>query len=185
MQSKNSIFNKTYFIISVYVIAVAAICTLVIKTIVNWASTKAFLSAVTALLSPFFLGIFIAYLVHPLVKIFEKNLFFDKLHIKSQRLRQFLANLISYIIVIGLTTLFLIIVIPQVIGSLQELLGILQSWYTIISDFLLNLESHYPDFDFAFIDQAIDQFFPSIVNYLSSFITGTIPKLCFNCKMVP
>ena len=82
MQSKNSIFNKTYFIISVYVIAVAAICTLVIKTIVNWASTKAFLSAVTSLLSPFFLGIFIAYLVHPLVKIFEKNLFFDKLHIK-------------------------------------------------------------------------------------------------------
>ena len=169
--------HKSYFTISLYVIAVVAISTLIIKSIVNWGSTKEFFSAVMSLLSPFFIGIFIAYLIHPLVKRFEKNLFHDKLHIKSQKLRQFLAILISYIIVLGCTTLFLIIVIPQITNSLSDVLDILKSWYTIVSDFLINLEKHYPGFDFAFLDQALDQFFPSIVNYLSNILTNTIPML--------
>lgn len=176
--SKNFLHkHKSYFTISLYVLGVVAISTLIIKSIVNWTSTKEFLSAVMSLLSPFFLGILIAFLIHPLVKRFEKNIFNDKLHIKSQKLRQFLAILISYVIVIGFTTLFLIIVIPQIVGSLADVLDILKSWYTIASDFVLNLETHYPEFDFAFIDQTIDQFFPSIVNYLSDILTNTIPML--------
>lgn len=177
MSSKNEQKNKLYFTISLYVIAVVAICTLAIKTIVNWASTKEFLSAVMSLLAPFFLGAFIAYLVHPLVKRFEKGLFNDKLHMKSQKLRQFLAILLSYIIVLGATTLFLVIVIPQIVGSLSEIVDILQSWYAIATDFVMNLESHYPEFDFAILDQTIDQFFPSIVDYFTSLITDTVPKL--------
>jgi len=177
MPKKFSSKHKSYFVISLYVLGVVAISTLIIKSIVNWASTKEFLAAIMSLLAPFFAGIFIAYLIHPLVKRFEKNLFFEKCHIKSQRLRQFLAILISYIIVLGSTTLFLIIVIPQIIDSLSDVLDILKSWYAIVSDFIFNLETHYPDFDFAFLDQALDQFFPSIVNYLSNILTNTIPML--------
>lgn len=169
--------HKSYLTISLYVLGVVAISTLIIKSIVNWASTKAFLVSVISLLAPFFLGILIAFLVHPLVKRFEKNIFHDRLHMKSQKLRQFLSILISYIIVISLTTLFLIIVIPQIINSLGDVLDILKSWYMIASDFVLNLESHYPDFDFAFIDQTLDQIFPSIVNYISDVLTNTIPVL--------
>ena len=177
MPKKFSSKHRSYFTISLYVIGVVAISTLIIKSIINWASTKEFLSAVMSLLAPFFLGIFLAFLIHPLVKRFEKNLFHDKCHIKSQKLRQFLSILISYIIVLGCTTLFLIIVIPQIINSLADVLDILKSWYAIASDFVLNLESHYPNFDFAFIDQTLDQFFPSIVNYLSDILTNTIPML--------
>lgn len=177
MPKKFSSKHKSYFTISLYVLGVVAISTLIIKSIVNWASTKEFLGAVMSLLAPFFLGIFIAFLIHPLVKRFEKNLFHDKCHIKSQKLRQFLAILISYVIVLGTTTLFLIIVIPQITNSLGDVLDILKSWYAIASDFVLNLESHYPEFDFAFIDQTLDQFFPSIVNYLSDILTNTIPML--------
>ena len=177
MPKKFSSKHRSYFTISLYVLGVVAISTLIIKSIVNWASTKAFLSAVISLLAPFFLGIFFAFLIHPLVKRFEKNLFHDKCHIKSQKLRQFLAILISYIIVLGATTLFLIIVIPQITNSLSDVLDIFKSWYAIASDFVLNLESHYPEFDFAFIDETLDQFFPSIVNYLSNLLTNTIPML--------
>lgn len=177
MPKKFSSKHKSYFTISLYVLGVVAISTLIIKSIVNWASTKEFLGAVLSLLAPFFLGIFIAFLIHPLVKRFEKNLFHDKCHIKSQKLRQFLAILISYVIVLGATTLFLIIVIPQITNSLADVLDILKSWYAIATDFVLNLESHYPNFNFEFIDQTLDQFFPSIVNYLSDILTNTIPML--------
>ena len=124
MPKKFSSKHRSYFTISLYVLGVVAISTLIIKSIVNWTSTKTFLSSVMSLLAPFFLGVFLAFLIHPLVKRFEKNLFYDKCHIKSQKLRQFLAILISYIIVLGATTLFLIIVIPQITGSLSDVLDI-------------------------------------------------------------
>jgi len=56
MPKKFSSKHRSYFTISLYVLGVVAISTLIIKSIVNWTSTKTFLSSVMSLLAPFFLG---------------------------------------------------------------------------------------------------------------------------------
>lgn len=175
MQSKYS--EKLAIKISLHIIIVVAICTLVIKSIINWASTLSAFSAVMSLLAPFFIGIFIAYIVHPLVKRFENGLFYKCLHIKSQKLRQFLAITISYIIVIGLITLFVVVISPQLGTSLYDLLGLLKTGYEMIMDFFINLETSYPEFNFEYLESILNQSLPSFIEYVTDLITNTIPKL--------
>lgn len=163
--------------ISLHIIAVVAICTLVIKSIVNWASTIEAFSSVMSLLAPFFIAVFIAYLIHPMVKRFEKNLFYNCMHIKSQRLRQFLAIAISYIIVIGLLTLFIVVISPQLGTSLYDLLGLLRTGYDMLMEYLKNLETTYPDFNFEYFESIFGQVLPSFIEYVTDLITNTIPKL--------
>lgn len=174
----SNLSNKERFKISLNIIIVVTICALIIKFIVKWASTVAAISAIFSMLTPFFIGMFIAYLLHPLVKRFEKNLFYDRFHIQSQKLRQFLAILISYIIVIGLLVLFLFGVIPQIGSSLADLLDLIQAASSKVTEFFVNLEKDIiPEFALQYVDSALEQVLPSVVSYLSNLISGTIPML--------
>ncbi len=163
--------------ISLHIIIVVAICTLVIKSIVNWASTLSAFSAVMSLLAPFLIGIFIAYLVNPLVKRFEKNLFYNCFHIKSQKLRQFLAITISYVIVIGLLTIFIVVISPQLGSSLYDLVGLIRTGYDMLMENIVNLEKLYPDFNFKYFESIFNQVLPSFIEYVTDLLTNTIPKL--------
>jgi len=169
--------EKLAFKVSLHIIAVVSICTLIIKSIVNWASTVEAFSSAMSLLAPFFIAIFIAYLVHPLVKRFEKNLFYNCFHIKSQHLRQFLAIAISYIIVIGLLTLFIVVISPQLGTSLYDLSGLLKTGYDMLMNYLKNLETSYPNFNFEYFESIFEQVLPSFIEYVTNLITNTIPKL--------
>lgn len=169
--------DKYYLKISGYVIGVVVICALLIKGIIYWTNTVAFFSTVLSVLSPFLIGIFIAYLVHPLVRRFEKNLFYNICHIKSQKLRQLLAIIVSYTIVIGFLTVFLIVVIPQLGDSLYDLTGLIKTGYEFVTNFFMDLEHNYPDLNFEILDSALDQLFPTIINYISNLVGNTIPLL--------
>ena len=116
-----------------YIIAIVAACTTVIMLIVNWSSTVAALGKAVQVLMPFILGFLFAYLIIPLIRVFQK--LFD--HIAKGRglkAKKAISLLVSYIIVIGFITVIIIFVAPQIAQSMKELVKTVQNGYNYIKE---------------------------------------------------
>ena len=114
-----------------YIIAMVAACTAVIMLIVNWSATVEALGKAVQVLMPFILGFLFAYLIIPLIRIFQNLLdHISKGHgLKAKRA---IAMLISYVIVIGFITVIIIFVAPQIAQSVRELGKTVQNGYNYI-----------------------------------------------------
>ncbi len=116
-----------------YVLAILAACTTVIMLIVNWSATVAALAYAIKVLMPFILGFLFAYLIIPLVRIFQK-LFNPIGKGKGQKAKKGIALVISYLIVIGFITVIVIFVAPQIAQSVRELGKTVQRGYQYIKN---------------------------------------------------
>ena len=113
------------------------------------------------ILSPFFYGIFIAYILSPItntIKKFTKN--------------KIISIVITYIIFLGIVLLLGFLCIPQIISSLSELITKAPSLYSNI----LNLISQYEDrFQFLpLISEYLDNFIKNISTYLSTILPNIL-----------
>lgn len=168
--------NKKYFTISVYTVCVILICTIGIRTIFNWAETAAFLSRLMDKLSPFLIGAFIAYVLNPLVKNLENKLFTGKLHLRSRKLSRFLSILISYLVVFGLFILFFLFIIPQLAGSIYDLILAVPS-VEELRTMLYSLESLFPNIDWSVIEKPVNDALPGLVSRITSLLSNLIPLI--------
>lgn len=169
--------NSRYFTICIYSIVTVLIITIIIRSVFFWESTSATLGNLFSTLSPFFMGILIAFLINPLISWMRKTIFKKWLHIKNDALNKILAILFSYIIVIGSITIGLIYLIPEIINSLTELLNKLPEWADSIMNLINNLSKKYPDIDFKYIQTTItntDSTLQSTLTKLISTLTTTI-----------
>lgn len=101
-----------------------------------------------------------------------KNCFKKWLHIKNDALNRILAILFSYLLVIGVMTIGLIYLIPEIIDSLTQLLDKMPEWANAIMDFINNLSKKYPDIDFKYIQDTITNTDSTLQNTLSKFISS-------------
>lgn len=169
--------NSRYFTISIYCIVTILIIAIIARAVFLWESTSATLSTLFSALSPFFIGILIAFLINPLVSWMRKTVFKKWLHIKNDALNRILAILFSYVLVIGAITIGLIYLIPEIINSLTELLNKLPEWANSIMNLINNLSEKYPDIDFKYIQDTItntDSTLQSTLSKLISSLTTTI-----------
>lgn len=169
--------NSRYFTISIYCIVTVLIAAIIVRAVFLWESTSATLNTLLSTLSPFFIGILIAFLINPLVSWMRKTVFRKWLHIKNDALNRILAILFSYILVIGTMTVGLIYLIPEIINSLTELLNKLPEWANSIMIFINNLSEKYPDIDFKYIQDTVtntDSTLQSTLSKLISSLTTTI-----------
>ena len=74
-------------------------------------------------LSPFLIGFFIAYLLNPAIKAIEYQIFDRICHIPSRNIREILAMLVTYLLVIGLIIASFVFLIPQIGESITDLLN--------------------------------------------------------------
>lgn len=168
--------NNKYYTIALYTITVVAICTLIIKIIVNWDSTSTAFSNILSVLHPFVLGLFIAYLINPVAKIINHNLLTPILKKKSKGVRKIISILLSYIIVIGLIVTAMFYIIPQITDSLMQITTFVdsaQSGYNQLMDKLLELEAKNPDWDLTAVNSAIRD----IPDKFMAIITKAIPTI--------
>lgn len=175
--------NSRYFTICIYSIVTVLIITIIIRSVFFWESTSATLGNLFSTLSPFFMGILIAFLINPLISWMRKTIFKKWLHIKNDALNKILAILFSYIIVIGSITIGLIYLIPEIINSLTELLNKLPEWADSIMNLINNLSKKYPDIDFKYIQTTItntDSTLQSTLTKLISTLTTTIVTTSVN-----
>ena len=176
MNNKKFQSNKTYFTISVYALAVILIGTVIIKAIISWDDTMAAFSQIMSILSPFLIGILIAYLLFPLIKRFYQ-LFHEILHIKFKGLCKGLSIFLSYGIVIGLLFTFLFLVIPDLITSISSLINQIPGLYKSLLNTLTQLEKKYPDINFSYFSGLLETIVPEITSTLKNLAFNILPQL--------
>lgn len=166
--------NKKYFTISVYTVCVVLVSTIGIRAIFNWKETTSFLSILIRKLSPFLAGAFMAYVLLPLVKYLEKNIFSAYFKIRSKKYCRFFSILTTYLLVIGLIILFFIFIIPQLAKSIYDLISALPSTEEM-KGWLNALESHFPNFDWALVEGPLNEALPGMLSKVTSLLTNLIP----------
>ena len=169
--------NRNYFSICIYALCVIALGTVIIYSIVNFSETKAFVYRVLKVLSPFILAFFIAYILHPMVVKIDEHL--KKTNFISERISKILSIAISYLVVLGLLTIGLIYVIPELYKSISELTSInrINALVTIITNTLNDLDNKFPNIDFAIIEAKIQESLPQFITYGTNMIKDLVPMV--------
>ena len=175
--------NKKYYIISIYTVVVVLICALLVKMIFSWASTSAFIMKYVSAATPVIAGVFIAYLLNPLANFLDRKAFSGLLKKTTKKDHPKISRTISiigsYVIVIGLLALVIGFLIPQLISSAAELVGLFQTWYSQSGAWIENLQERFPDIDITGIMSNIQTSISSFLNVdrITSIVSNMVPKL--------
>ena len=161
-------FNKKYNTIAAYVLVVAAILISYILLIIFWKDVKSAIGSLIRLLSPFFYGFAIAYVLNPVYNLCNeilKKLFCSK-KCRSARSIKITSLILTYVIALAFIALFFYIIGPQLWQSFQKLYGNFPSYISAVEKFLdLNLS----DFPLLSSD-AISGFLTSTENSLVDWL---------------
>lgn len=171
--SQNNKFqaNSHYFTIAIYCIITVFVMAVIVRAVFFWDATTSMIGNLLSTLSPFLIGILIAFLINPLVSWMRKTVFQKLLHIKNDALNRVLAILFSYLLVISTLTVGLIFLIPEIIDSLNQLLDKMPSWANSITHFINSLADKYPGIDFKYIQDTITTTDSTLQETLSKFIS--------------
>lgn len=115
-----------------YVISLVAVCTVVIFMIANWGGTVNIIGHFISVLMPFIFGFFFSYLISPLVRLIQKQLFKIKKD-KWLRVKKGISILVSYIIVLSVIAIIIIYIFPQIKESTKELARSLSEGYNYVT----------------------------------------------------
>lgn len=153
-----------------YIIALVAVCTIVVVVIWNWSQTLLVLEKAIAILMPFIIGFFFAYLIYPLVKIIRNALN----HIKRDRglkLKRILSILFAYIIVIGALTVIIIYIFPQLRDSGKDIIDTIKNGYNYMLTHEEEVNKQIPFFDISDLLEYLKVHVPdNLMNYSSDIV---------------
>lgn len=130
MEKKNKCLEilKTLVSNMWYIVALVAIIAIIFLMIANWGIVLAVIGKFLTILMPFILGFFFACFINPLVKRVRSLLNRIKPG-KGAKIKKAFSVIISYVVVIGVITVLLIYIIPQIKESIGELGKTIQDGY--------------------------------------------------------
>ena len=130
MEKKNKCLEilKTLVSNMWYIVALVAIIAIIFLMIANWGVVLAVIGKFLTILMPFILGFFFAFFINPLVKRVHSLLNRIKPG-KGAKIKKAFSVIISYVVVIGVITVLLIYIIPQIKASIGELGNTIQDGY--------------------------------------------------------
>lgn len=111
-----------------YIVALVTIIAIIFLMIANWGVVLAVIGKFLTILMPFILGFFFACFINPLVKRVHSLLNRIKPG-KGAKIKKAFSVIISYVVVIGVITVLLIYIIPQIKASIGELGNTIQDGY--------------------------------------------------------
>lgn len=171
--------NKKYFTICIYAFILVIAGSIAIKLIFSWDDTAKGIGTFISALSPFLIGFFIAYLLNPAIKAIDYHIFNKICHIKSRNIREILAMLVTYLLVIGLIIASFVFLIPQIGESITDLFNRLPGWINDTSAFLDSLTQKNPDTDLAWLGDLINENLPKIfdINTIKETLMSLVPQV--------
>lgn len=173
MEDKNKFeASSKYFTISIYTVLTVLAVAIIVRAVFFWDSTSKFISNLLSTLSPFLIGILIAFLINPLVNWIRNTVLIKFLHIKNRALNKLLAIFIAYTLILSIITVGMIYIIPEIIESLRLLLEQMPAWGAAIMDFVDKIAERYPELDFKYVQ--------SIISNADSTLQDTISNLIKN-----
>ena len=126
-------FNKQFTTIAIYALAVLFLTIIFAQMFLNIGVLFGWLGAAIGFSRPFVFGLIFAFLLNPLMRVFDDRvfprLFNGKLRGKPRRA---FSILLTYIIALMLVTLFIALAIPQIIASLLNLADNISTYVTAL-----------------------------------------------------
>ena len=170
--------NSRYFTIVIYGLLFVLGAILIFKLIGGFNNTLNIIKYIFNVISPFVIGAFIAFILYPLVRFFYRHLFKEKCHLKSDKLSKYLSILITYIIAIGIITILMVFIIPQLYTSITDIVDKLPVWYNNITGLVNSFEDKHADLgfiDYAVINEQLNNLYPKVISYLTDMLTNLLP----------
>ncbi len=122
-------WNRKYTTIAIYACIVIAIAMIILIVGFNLDSLWGIIDHVMDVLNPIFIGIILAYLLNPLFRLMENRAFaFVERKKRRRSLRRGLSLTATYLIILLVITLFLLLVVPQISNSYNDLISRFQSY---------------------------------------------------------
>lgn len=159
----NKIKNELWFQITVALAIVVAFFFLLQHLGSIWAGAK----FIWNIIAPLIVGLIIAYIVDPLVRLFERTLFKS---VKKRKVARYISIAISCVLVVAALVAVLWVLIPQLVESIQTLIGNLSGYMTNLESWLKTLgggilAEHLEDINFSGIGA-------KLVEWLSRIVSG-------------
>ena len=129
---------------------------------------------VLGILSPLFIGLFLAWLLEPAINYFVKN-----------KVNRKLATVVVYLILIFLIILILALIVPEFISQLNELIKKIPDFLTSINNFIDDLFQNFSSGDFDLTgmkDNLIKSINDYVNNLTSNNLTGVVDKVGSSIK---
>lgn len=169
---KNLKTNKLFQLgLTIFLIIAASILFffLIFKIDIIWSH----LIKIIKILTPFIIGTMIAYLLNPIVKFF-KNKIFNKLLSKTklketEKISKFLSIFFTYIIILGLLIVSLVIVIPELLESIETIITNSPSYFTQIEKYLLGIIKNHPE-----LEKIVLNNYEAIVTYSLNILNNNL-----------
>lgn len=171
-------------------ILIVAACSIVIAVIMHWESVMVELSRLIKVLMPFILGIVLAFLINPLVGNVHQFLNHFIFKDKRQKGCKYTSVALSYLILLGVLTVTIVYIVPQISESLKELTKSLGYGYNYVINNTAEIQQRYPFLPMEDIKQLLLKVvpdnifgygtdlakfvFPYLYNLSASFIKGFI-----------
>lgn len=175
--------NDKYFTIAVYSLIVLLACIILVFVCINNSLSSA-LSRIGTALSPVVYGLVFAYLFKPIVVFLDTKVL---KFIKPVRIKRLVSILITFIFILSLVSLFLWIVVPQLISSITELQTMLGEYIAKANEWIDQHSANASDTlknIFSLASNALNSVLDTISNYIGnslpavgSFLSGLIAVL--------
>lgn len=171
MEKKNKYFEMLKSFVSNiwYVIVLVVVCTSIVMMIMNWEKTTQVFSRLISVLMPFIIGFFLAYLINPLIKMIAKQL--NRISKdRFLRVKKGISVGVAYVVILGIITIIIMYIFPQITESTKELGKSLTKGYDYIMNHKSEMQSKIP---FINIDSIMD----FVKNYLSGDLLNIGSKI--------
>lgn len=167
--------NRKYMSICRYALFVIIAAILIYIIISHWGETRKSLSNLFGVLSPFLIGVLMAYFLIPLVARIQGLLQKFITKGKYEKITKSVAIFLAYLLVIGFIAIAFVFVIPQMGQSIRELTDKIPFMYRTIMRELASLQKRYPDIDLEFAYDQLDEVMPNLINYGTDLMGSLLP----------
>lgn len=165
--------QKKYNILMIYILIIVALSLLMIAALFRIDKILAIIGKIIKVLSPVIWGFVIAYLLNPIMKLFEKlisKIFFKKKpHPKALRR---ISVTLTILLFVSLVSLLCYIVIPEIVESVKSIFSNFDTWIDNVQKIFDNIMKDNPS-----VNDFIKNEFDSISTYLQGFIDKLQPNL--------
>ncbi|MCD7826298.1 MAG: AI-2E family transporter [Clostridiaceae bacterium] len=167
--------NAKYMSVCRYTIFVIFAAILLYMLISHWHQTTAFVRGFFGVLTPFLIGVLIAYFLSPLTSLIEKGIQKTIAKGKKRKLVFILSMIFSYVIVLGFITIAFVFIIPQMGQSIQELTNRIPEVYKNIAEALTEFQYKHPELDVNMLNESLKDIVPNLVKTGTNLVGILLP----------
>jgi len=176
--------NHKYMSVCRYALFVIFSAILLYIVVSHWGQTIAFLKNMIHVLTPFLIGVLIAYFLTPLVARIDGLLQTKVAKGKVPRLTRIFSIIMAYVVVLGFIVVAFVFVVPQVGASIRELTEKIPGMYGRIARELAYLEARFPELEEQFpainwkdFNKQLASALPNLVEYGTNVVGNVVPMV--------